>query len=96
MIRMSWQSIFVLNDDNRVNSDLHYDLCFHQCQHRRSHLLSVPVAPTQGYSKEKAKLSMKKPAQKWQWRQFDNPSRTVCPLVMGLLLLVSGLVIIMA
>ena len=44
----------------------------------RSFYPSVPVAPTQGYSKEKAKLSMKKPAQKWQWRQFDNPSRTVC------------------
>eukprot|EP00042_Codosiga_hollandica_P025094 m.109432 g.109432 ORF g.109432 m.109432 type:complete len:430 (-) comp51764_c0_seq7:64-1353(-) len=35
----------------------------------------TPLAPSSGYTSEKAKLGSKVPAQRWEWRRFDNPAR---------------------
>lgn len=35
----------------------------------------LPIAPSNGYTSEKARLGAKKPAQKWLWTTFTNPGR---------------------
>jgi hypothetical protein len=42
-----------------------------------SNFLRVPIAPSNGYSSEKARLGAKKPAQHWIWTAFSNPGRNV-------------------